>query len=89
MNVESVHRDATSIEVVVEIAANVEHPRGNLSILSKEPILVATLYKEHSIRVLGFDGEVLLFHWSVSPTTTSSTTGSSLCLGHPAASRSR
>ena len=88
MNVESVHRDATSIEVMVEVVANVEHPRGNLSIFSKEPILVATLYKEHSIRVLGFDGDVLLFHWSVS-TTTTSTTGSSLCLGHPAASRGR
>ena len=69
MNVESVHRDAASVEVVVEVTANIEYPRGNLSILPKEPILVATLYEEHSIGMLGFDGHVLLLHWSISPTT--------------------
>ena len=88
MNVEPMHRDAASIEVVIKVALYVEHPRGNLSILPKESIFVATLYKEHSIRILSFDGEVLLLHWSVFPTTSTTTTATPT-LGHTAPSRGR
>ena len=82
MNVEPMHRDAASIEVVIKVASNIEHPRGNLSILPKEPILVATLYKEHGIGIISFDGKVLLLHWSVSSTAAAT-------LGHTAPSRGR
>ena len=54
------HWDAGCLEVVILEAANVEGLRGQLCILSKEAVLVATLYKEDGAGILSLDGDVLL-----------------------------
>ena len=57
---EAVDWDTGSVKVVVLEAANVECLGSHLCILTKEAILVAALYKENGIGILGLDGNVLL-----------------------------